>query len=339
ESWSLDPDSCIGNGPFKMDSYTVGEKMTLSKSETYYNADQIKLDTLEIRFITDSSVELMAYKNNDIQIAILPTADICAQYPDEAIFAPKLSCMWLIINTQDDVLKDVRVRQALSMAIDRQSICENIIGGGVTPAYSIVPEASVDLTNGKRFIDVEEPYFKEDVAAAQQLLADAGYPGGEGFPEIIYGTSSNTDYENTAQAIASWWKENLGITCNIQVEDSSTFIAHRKEKGHFDVARYTIGGSYSDPLAMLAYYKSTDSNNDSYFNNAEYDQLLNDVRTVVDPKERFAIYHQLDRILMENMAVIPLYYPTAKYLSKSNIEGIYVTPIGCLEFKSAYVTE
>ena len=336
ESWSLSPETCIGNGPFKMVSYTPAEKMVLQKNEHYYGADDIIIEELEIRFITESSVEQIAYETGDIQIAVKPTAETCQKYSDEATYLTKLSTMWLVVDCQDDVLQDPRVRQALSMAIDRQALCD-MLGGGETPAYSIVPKTEMDYSADEYFVDVYAPYFSESVEEARALLAEAGYPDGAGFPEISYGTSSGTEYENVAQAICAMWKQNLGITCNIQVEDSSAFISHRKEQGYFDVARYTMAGSYSDPIVPLALYGSTDSANDSHYANPEYDALLEQARAEGDMDKKFDLYHQLDQMLTEDAAVIPLYYPSLKYLIKPTVQDVGINSTGMLEFKSAYV--
>lgn len=334
ETWAQTPDTCISNGPFKMIEYTPGEKMLLTKNEKYYGADDITINDLEIRFITDSSVELMSYQTGEIQIAVKPSADTCAQYGEEALTISKLSTMWLVPNCQDEVLKDARVRAALSLAIDRQLICDNVLKGGETPAYTIVPKGVVDPTTGKSFADGNE--FKEDVERAKELLAEAGYPNGEGFPVITYGTSSGTEYEEVAQTILAMWKANLGIEATIEVEDSSAFIAHRGE-GYFDVARYTMAGTYADPIASLSLYLSTAKANDSNYMNPKYDETLAAARAAVTSEEKYALYHELDNMLTEDTAVIPLYYPSIKFLIKPEVQGVGVNYLGMLEFKSAHI--
>lgn len=334
ENWSLAPETCVGNGPFRMTEYTPGEKMLLKKSDTYYGASDIRIEELEVRFLTDASVELMSYQTGEIQIAVKPSAETCAQYPNESMVISKLSTMWLVPNLEDEVLSDVRVRQALSMAIDRQTICDNILKGGEEPAYSIVPKAVMDPVTGESFAAASN--FEENAEKARQLLAEAGYPGGEGFPSITYGTSSGAEFEEVAQAIAAMWKANLGIEISIEVEDSSAFIAHRSE-GYFDVARYTMAGTYADPIAPLSLYIGGGSANDSNYKNPAYDELLETARNSSDPAEKFAAYHQLDQMLIDDVAVIPLYYPSLKYLVKPNVKNVGVNYLGMLEFKSAYV--
>lgn len=334
DTWSQSPETCVGNGPFKMVEYVPGEKMVLAKSDTYYGAAGMSITDLEIRFITDASVELMSYQTGEIQIAVKPSADTCAQYGGESMIISKLSTMWLVPNCEDEVLKDANVRRALSLSIDRQLICDTILKGGEAPAYTIVPSGVIDPTTGESF--AAAPGFQEDVEKAKALLAEAGYPDGQGFPVITYGTSGGAEYEEVAQAILAMWKTNLGIDAAIEIEDSSAFIAHRGE-GYFDVARYTMAGTYADPVASLSLYISGGSANDSNYANPAYDETLAAARSAVTAEEKYKLYHELDQMLIDDMAVIPLYYPSIKYLIKPEIQGVGVNYLGMLEFKSARV--
>ncbi len=202
ENWAMSPESCVCNGPFMMKEYKPGEKIVLVKNPYYYGADTVTVEELEARFITDSSVELIAYQNHEIDIATHATAETMENYPADAWSQPKLTCMWLVVNTQREALSDARVRKALAMAVDRDALCESVVMGGVTPAFSIVPSTFVDYSTGKLFND-HEPNFPYDPEQARALLAEAGYPNGEGFPTITYGTSASTEYENVAQAVTA----------------------------------------------------------------------------------------------------------------------------------------
>ena len=121
------------------------------------------------------------------------------------------------------------------------------------------------------------------------------------------------------------------------IEDSSAFIAHRSE-GYFDVARYTMAGTYADPIASLSLYISGGKANDSNYNNPKYDETLAAARSAVTAEEKYALYHELNDMLTEDMAVIPLYYPSIKFLIKPEVQGVGVNYLGMLEFKSAHVS-
>jgi len=337
EAWSLDPVSCIGNGPFKLKQLVPNEKIVYEKNPYYYNADKITIEELECRFMTDSSVELMAYETGEIQIAMRTTGDNCLTHIDDTYIVQRLSSMWLVVNNNHETLKDVRVRKALAMAIDRDSISKNIFKGAEQPAYTIVPNGMTDPITGELWSDYGR-YFEEDVEEAKALLAEAGYPDGKGFPTITYGTSSGTEHEEVAQAICAMWKANLGINAEIQVEDTSSFIAHRKEAGYFDVARWTNAGGNNDPMENLAFYTSDQLNNDSDYACAEYDELFAKATAETDIATRVQLLHDMEEMLIgRDMAVIPLYNPTQKLLMKPEVVGVGMSPAGSLDFRNAYI--
>lgn len=336
EDWSLKPETCICNGPFKMKELIPNEKIVYEKNSYYYDADKVNLEELECRFMTDSSVELMAYETGEIQIAMRTTGDNCLLHIDESYIVQRLSSMWLVVNNNHAVLSDVRVRRAMAMAIDRQAICNSVFKGAEQPAYTIVSNSMLDPVTGDLWANYGR-YFEENVEEAKALLAEAGYPDGKGFPTITYGTSSGTEHEEVAQAICAMWKANLGITCEIKVEDTSSFIAHRKEAGYFDVARYTNAGGYNDPMLNLSYYESTQLNNDSDYNNPAYDALIRDAINEADIPTRVQILHDMEKMLITDMAVIPLYNPTQKVLMKPEVVGVGMSPAGSLDFKHCYI--
>ena len=335
EAWSLDPETCIGNGPFKMKELIPGEKIVYEKNPYYYDADQVILEEIECRFITDPSVELMSYEAGEIKIATQVSAESCLLHPDQSYIIQRLSSMWLVVDCEDDVLSDVRVRKALAMSFDRQAICDAVFKGAEQPSYTIIPNGMKDPITGEPWSAYGQ-YFEENVAEAQALLAEAGYPNGEGFPTLTFGTSTSTENEQVAQAITAMWKANLGINCEIKVEDSASFIAHRQE-GAFDIARWTNTGGYNDPTNYLAYYESDQPNNDSHYSNPEYDALLHQANAEADIPTRMEMLHQLDEMLITDMAVIPLYNPAQKYLIDPSVVGAGVSPAGSLDFKRAYI--
>ncbi len=335
DDWAQNPESCIGNGPFRMIEHVRGEKIVYEKNPYYYDADKITLEEIECRFITDPSVELMAYETGEIQVATRPTAESCLLHMDESYIISRLSSMWLVVDCQDEVLSDARVRKALALAMDRQAICDAVFKGAEQPAYSIVPSSLVDPSTGEAW-SAAGRLFEENVEEAKALLAEAGYPNGEGFPTITYGTSSGAEHEEVAQAITAMWKANLGINCEIKIEDNAAFIDHRKE-GAFDVARYMNSNGYNDPSTNLETYRSDNSNNDSHYNNPEYDKLVDAAEMEADIDKRIDLLRQQDAMLIEDMAVIPLYTPSQKTLVKPQVVGVGINPSGSLDFKRAYI--
>lgn len=341
ENWWASADTCIGNGPFKLVKYTPHESIEMEKNESYREADLVNIQKLTARFITDSQVELMAYNTDEIQAGIMPPTESLASLKDsgDLYTSPKLTCYWLVVNNQDDVVNDVRVRKALSMAIDRESLVENVTKGGEIPAYGLVPPQVMDSDNETPFYEASKDYFTYDVKQAQELLAEAGYPNGEGFPELTYAISSDSYHADIAQAIQAMWKENLGITVNIEEQDLSVFISDRKE-GKYPIARYTWEGSFSDPDTWLSLYVSGGENNDSKYSNAKYDELIQKAQMETDATERFKLLHEAEKTLIQDdMAVIPLFYPSLNYIIKPSVKDLGINANGDMYWKTAYIEE
>ena len=341
ENWWKDSSTCIGNGPYKLESYTANDSMVLVKNETYREADKVYIEKVTARFITDSQVELMAYQTNEIQVGIMPPADSLGdlEASGDLLSNAKLTCYWLVVNCQDEAVNDPNVRKALSMAIDREQLVENVTKGGEIPAYDLIPPQVEDSSTGEAFNQDSSEYYTYDVEAAKQLLAEAGYPNGEGFPTLTYAISSGSNHAEIAQAIQAMWKENLGINVEIQEEELSVFISDRKA-GKFNIARYTWEGSYADPDTWLSLYVSDSENNDSKYSSSTYDEVVKAAQQETDSAKRFELLHQADQILIQDdMAVIPLFYPVNNYLVKSSIKNLGINPNGDIYWKGAALEE
>ena len=337
ENWWADATTCFCNGPFKLDSYTPGDMLVMVKNDQYYDADKVQITEIDWRFITDAQVELMAYQNDELQIGIMPPADSLQSFADsgELHSAAKITCYWLIVNCENDALKDARVRKALAMAIDRDAIVASVTKGGEIPAYSLISPQITDQSTGQVFNEVNGNQFEYNVEEAQKLLAEAGYPNGEGFPEITYGTSSGSYHGLVAQAVVDMWKQNLGITVAIEEEESSVFIEDRKA-GKFPLARYTNSSNFTSPDAMLKLYLSDSATNDSKYKSEEYDELVKSAETTADVTERYKFFQDANAKMIDDMAVIPLFYPVNNFIVKGNLKGVGISPGGRLDFKNAY---
>lgn len=341
ETWWSDPATCIGNGPYKLESYTANDSMVLVKNDNYREADKVYIGKVTARFITDSQVELMAYQTGEIQVGIMPPTDSLSdlEASGDLVSNAKLTCYWLVLNCQEDVMSDARVRKALSMAIDRDTLVANVTKGGEIPAYDLVPPQVEDTSTGEAFNKDSGDYYSYDVEQAKELLSEAGYPDGEGFPTLTYAISSGSNHAEIAQAIQSMWKENLGINVEIVEEELSVFISDRKA-GKFSIARYTWEGSYADPDTWLSLYVSDSENNDSKYSSSEYDEIVKEAQQEIDPAKRFELLHEADELLIqEDMAVIPLFYPVNNYIVKSSIKNLGINPNGDIYWKGASIEE
>ncbi|HEX7466240.1 MAG TPA: peptide ABC transporter substrate-binding protein, partial [Usitatibacter sp.] len=217
-------------------------------------------------------------------------------------------------NTTKGVTKDKRVRQALARAIDRQKIVKFITRAGEVAAESLVPPGMPGYEPAKA-----GPF---DPEAARRLLADAGYPGGKGFPkiEILYNTQDV--HKKIAAAIQEMWREHLHIESELRNVEWKIYL-DMQTRMEFDVIRRAWIADYNDPNTFLDMFTSANGNNNTGFANEAYDKLLAAAAKELDPVKRMKLLHGAEAILMEELPIVPMYFYVTKNMWKPEVTGIY----------------
>lgn len=337
-AWAKDSELVISNGPFVLTSYTIGEGLTMVKNENYWNAEEVKLDGIDAVFIDEQSTAYQAYVSGELQfIPEVPTAEVprlIAEDPNFYVY-PLLGTYYYNFNLDLDIWADVNVRRALSLAIDRELITETL-GEGQIPAAGMVPPGFVDA-DGNDFFEVAGTYGVatdgSKIAEAQQLLADAGYPGGEGFPEftLLYNTSEG--HQKVAELVQEMFKANLGIICKIENQEWAVFQDTRKV-GDFEMARGGWLTDFMDPMGLLSIFTSENAYNDPNYVSEEFDTLLS-AATQARGKEHFDILYEAQEMLMNDMPIIPVYHYTDVMLVSDVVVGWDRSVLGTVDFSTA----
>lgn len=342
DTWATEPDYYIGNGPYILESWEHQSKMIFVQNEQYYDVDKLGPDKIIFNLYEDQNTILAAFKNGEILFGDdLPSEEIEAMTGNGLEISGQLGTYFLAIQTQQEEFQDARVRQALALAIDRDFIVESVAKGGQQPADTFVPTGLSDANTEEEFHDNAEPWYDLDdyegnVAKAQQLLADAGYPNGEGFPSIEL--MHNPGHEAIMEAVQNMWAQELGLNVTISTQDWNVFIDTRNA-GEYQVARHGWLADYNDPISFLDMWVTGGGNNDAKWSNAEYDALIAEVKSSDDRDARYAAMHKAENILKEEMPVIPIYYYTDLYLLSDKLEGFYVSPLGFKFFMYTSVAE
>lgn len=321
--WAMTPELALANGPFMLESYATGDKLVLVKNPNYWRADEVVLDKIEALMIVDQSTALTGYESGQIDIIDdMPTAEIPRLLAEDPTFMilPYDGVYYYSLNTTLEGLDDANVRKALSLAIDRTAIVETVLKGGQLPAKNMVSQASRDA-NGDVFADVAGSFgIPEDgsgIAEAQQLLADAGYPNGEGFPEftILYNTSES--HKAVAEAIQEMWNKNLGI--NVQLANQEWAVFQDTRLSHnFDIARGGWIGDYSDPMTYLGLFLTSSPMNHAQWYNDDYDAMIEAARTQ-DGQDRFDTLQDALALVMNDYAYLPIYYYTDQIMVSGEV--------------------
>lgn len=341
-AWAKDPANAISNGPFKLTAYAIGKGLTLVKNDEYWNAEAVMLDEIDTVFIDEASTAYAAYQSGELHyIPSVPSAEVPRLIAEDSNFYvfPLLGTYYYNFNLDLDLFKDVRVRRALTLAIDRDVIVETL-GAGQVPAAGFVPPGFLD-DKGNDFFETAGTYgIPTDLSAldeAKQLLADAGYPNGEGFPEftLLYNTSEG--HKMVAELVQEMFKTNLGISIKLENQEWAVFQDTRKE-GNFEMARGGWLTDYMDPSGMLSIFTSANAYNDPNYYNDEYDDLMSKA-AVTRGAEHFELLYKAQEMFMNDLPVIPVYHYTETMLVSEKLQGWDRSVLGSVDFSGAYLVE
>lgn len=341
-AWAKDAELYVSNGPFVLTSYAIGDGLTLEKNENYWNAGNVKLDRLEVKFIEDTATAYTAYQSGDfdyIHANSVPSSEIpklVAENPEFYIF-PLLGTYYYNFNLDLELWRDERVRRALTLAIDREQITE-VLSRGNVPAAGFVPPGFPDH-QGNDFFETAGTYGiptdDSGIAEAQRLLAEAGYPGGEGFPEFVMMYNTAEGHKLVAEMMQEMFKTNLGITTTLENQEWAVFQDTRRE-GDFELSRGGWLTDFLDPMGLLAIFKTGNTYNDPSYSNEEYDALMARANETVGAEHFEALYAAQD-ILMTELPIIPVYHYVDFMLSTPQVKNWTRSQLGGVDFSGASV--
>jgi oligopeptide transport system substrate-binding protein len=268
DSWFL-PGNIVTNGPFRLASWIVNDHIRLEKDPTYWGHDEVRLQRVDMlsleNMMTNVNLYLTGALDSTRHFYPQELAPALRQRPDFEQ-APGLAVYFYRLNLTRKPLDDKRVRKAINLAIDRELITKSVLGLGQAPAYTFVPPGLPDYAPPATAI-------RYDPAEARRLLAEAGYPGGKGFPRvgILYNTSE--DHKRLAEVVCDELRRNLGIDVNAYNQEWQSYL--EAERGlNFDIARAAWLADYVDPNTFLELFVTNGPNNQTGFSSELYDRLI-----------------------------------------------------------------
>ena len=346
DGWSIDPKTYISTGPFKLTGWEPGSYLMFEKNENYWDADSIKLDGIKCLLMQDQNATFSAYESGDaLMIKDVPTQEITT-LKDRSDFHidPILGTYYLDLNTTLDEFKDPKVREALSLALDRKYISETITSGTYTPASGFVSEGVTDwngtawqdnITDKSAYINIDD--HAGNLAKAKELLKEAGYENGVGLPEMVYSTNDASYHKKIAEYLQQAWGE-LGLKVQVNIVEWKSFTPQRRS-GNYQIARDGWVMDYNDPSNILELALTGNGNNNAKYSNPEFDALMSKAATEKDPQTRFGYLHQAEDFIMKDTAMVPLLYYNDFYLQSDKITGSWHSPDGFWHFEYADIAE
>jgi oligopeptide transport system substrate-binding protein len=350
DQWTFDPKTYVCDGPYMMKEWKHNSYILAEKNPYYWDAAHVD-GPQEIKFslMDNDNATLAAFKSGELDmIENVPADETPSLLADKTLHvAPYLGTYYISFNNKVKPFDDPKVREAFTLAVDRNYLVQQVTRTGEKPASGFVPSGEPDAAPGSDFRQVGGDYFSikpEDYAAnckkAQQLLADAGYPGGKGFPVVEYLYNTNDKHRAIAEALQNMWKNVLGINVNITNQDWAVFLATRKAQTYSGMARDGWIADYNDPINFLDMFTTGNGNNDTGYANPYYDKIINEVGQTADEAQRMKLMHQAeDMILGKDWSMGPLYFYTQPYMINPKLQGVYYTSLGFFFFKHAKVVQ
>lgn len=311
------PENIVTNGPYKLTSYRPQIDMLLDKNEHYWDVDNLALEKAIARIIPDTNAVVNAYRTGALHYsgASLPVAQIASLITHPDFYQePMLGTYYLRVNVSEDdaIMNDPKVRQALAMAIDRRSLVEETMNNLYTIAEGFVPPMAI--------WDSTADVMDYDPSRARELLAEAGYEGGEGLPEFEYLYNTDENHKLIAEAVQAMWERNLGINVRLVNKEWRTYLLDVTTM-NYEIARAGWIGDYNDPTTFLDLWETGNGNNNTGWSDEEYDSLLEQARQESDPDQRLRYLQQAETVLMERGPVIPIYHYTNNILVSRYVDG------------------
>ena len=341
--WTYTPETYISNGAYKMTVRETNSQIVMEPNEYYYNADKLGPQKITFKLMDDNNAQLNGFNTGELDfIETVPVDEVAGLLASgEMKVVDYLGTYYVCYQTQKAPFDDWRVRKAFTLAVDRNYIVTEITQTGQVEAGAYVPAGVYDAagvegddfrTVGGDYYDPTTDAYEANCEEARALLAEAGYPNGEGFPVVEYLYNTDDNHKAVAEALQNMWQTELGVTVTLTNQEWGTFLQTRKD-GDYSIARNGWIADYNDPMTFLDMWLTGGGNNDAQYSNPDYDAKIQEAKATSDVATRMQLMHEAEDILLEQDWVVnPLYFYTQSYMLADGIEGMYYCPLGYFFF-------
>ena len=341
--WTYTPETYISNGAYKMTVRETNSQIVMEPNEYYYNVDKLGPQKITFKLMDDNNAQLNGFNTGELDfIETVPVDEVAGLLASgEMKVVDYLGTYYVCYQTQKAPFDDWRVRKAFTLAVDRNYIVTEITQTGQVEAGAYVPAGVYDAagvegddfrTVGGDYYDPTTDAYEANCEEARALLAEAGYPNGEGFPVVEYLYNTDDNHKAVAEALQNMWQTELGVTVTLTNQEWGTFLQTRKD-GDYSIARNGWIADYNDPMTFLDMWLTGGGNNDAQYSNPDYDAKIQEAKATSDVATRMQLMHEAEDILLEQDWVVnPLYFYTQSYMLADGIEGMYYCPLGYFFF-------
>ena len=337
--WANQPQTVIANGPFKLASWVKSSRMELARNEHYWDKAKVKAEKIELFLLDNSSTALSMFESGQLDMGdSIPPSEVPRLVKEGKIkIYPFLGIAYVSFNATKPPFDNPKVRKAFSLAIDRAAITDKLLRGGQAPALAFVPGGIADAAPGEDFRTKGGSLLKDnDGAAGRQLLTEAGFPDGKGFPEVSLLFNTSEANKVVAEALQEMWKKNLGVPVTVTNQEWKVYW-DSLDKHSFQLARESWSGDYPDPLTFLDLFVSGGSNNAPDYRNPQYDRLIAAAQQENNPAKRMQQLHAAEKILLDDAVIAPVFFQTNPVLIRPPVKGVVRSILGVPYLKEAYL--
>ncbi len=313
-AWT-DPENIVVNGPYKLDDWQIGKWVDLKKNPRYWDTNNVQLGRVRALTAPPGEGILESYKSGGLHWTGPATQAVNADEwvkvgsdPGYRSFE-SLTTGYLVINTEAPPFDQLDIRQALAHAVDREAAAAP---GQRVAIDHLVPKGLGGYTPAQG--------LQTDYELARKLLADAGYPGGKGFPPVEIASDTQDANVKAMEAVAKTWRDELGIEVNVYVREWRIHSSAMHE-GNFQVARFAWAADYPDPSNFMEIFLGSSPLNPAHHRDSVFDDFFNEAQLTIDPASHNRLLNSAEKRLLELAPIVPLYQDTSRSLLSPAIKG------------------
>ncbi|MCA1201408.1 peptide ABC transporter substrate-binding protein [Priestia flexa] len=333
--WFAEAKSFVGNGPFKLTEWKHNSNIVMERNDQYWDAKSVKLDKVNWAMVENTNTEYQMYQNGELDVSEIP-ADLSDQLlkDDSLDIKDQAGVYFYRLNLDQEPFQNVNIRKAFALAVDQDQIVNYVTKNKEEPAYGFVSKGFNDA-NGSDFRETSGDLVKTDVKQAKELLEkgmkEEGY---DKLPQVTLTYSTDDTHKKIAEALQQMFKENLGVDVKLANMEWNVFQEEQKAL-KFQLSRSSFLADYADPINFLENFQTGHSMNRTAWSNEKYDQLIQQAKNEADEKKRFELMYEAEKLLFDEMPIIPIHFYNYVFLTNENVSGIVRHPVGYLELKWA----
>ncbi|SDK14853.1 peptide ABC transporter substrate-binding protein [Sediminibacillus albus] len=333
--WFAEADSFVGNGPFKLSEWNHDSDFTMVKNDQYWDAETVKLEEVHWAMVNETNTEYQMYESGELDTTEIP-ADLAEDVldSDNVVIDPQAGTQFYRFNVNEEPFQNKKIRQALAMAVNQEEIVEYVTKMGEKPAKGFVSYGFED-PSGNDFRETNGDLVAYNPEEAKQLLAEGMEEEGyDELPPITLTYNTSEDNKKIAETVQQRFQQDLGIEITLENAEWNVFLQDQKDLKH-QLSRSSFLADYGDPINFLESFVTDSSMNRTGWSNEEYDDLISQAKNEADEEKRWELMYEAEKVLFEEMPIIPVNFYNQVFLHKDEVSGIVRHPVGYMELKWA----